>query len=164
MSVSLQQELDTLRLKLLTNKVGSGKTPKGGREVYSNEGVVFLRSQNVYDDGLRLDDVVFIDDEIDEEMHQTRVRPGDVLLNITGASIGRTCIVPTPFPRANVNQHVCIIRLRKITDPSFVSYSLKSLFIKDQIRSMENGSSREGLNFEQVGNLHLHLPPLPEQA
>jgi type I restriction enzyme, S subunit len=123
-SALTQPELATLRLKLLTNKVGSGKTPKGSREIYSSEGVVFLRSQNVHEDGLRLDDVVFIDEEIDEEMQQTRVRPGDVLLNITGASIGRTCIVPTPFPRANVNQHVYILRLRGFADPSFVSYSL----------------------------------------
>ena len=140
-------------------KIGSGKTPKGGNEVYSESGVIFLRSQNVYDDGLRLDDVVYIDDAIDSEMHQTRVRSGDVLLNITGASIGRTCIVPQEFPRANVNQHVCIIRLRDRIVPEYVSLLLKAKITKDQVRSMETGSSREGLNFEQVGTL-LVIGPL----
>jgi type I restriction enzyme S subunit len=131
--------------------------------VYSESGVVFLRSQNVYDDGLRLDDVVFIDDAIDEEMAQTRVRPGDVLLNITGASIGRTAIAPLDLPPSNVNQHVCIIRPRAKADPRFVSYALKSQGIKDQIRSFETGSSREGLNFEQVGNLSICVPSAPHQ-
>jgi type I restriction enzyme S subunit len=152
-----------VKLKYLATKIGSGKTPRGGNEVYSESGVVFLRSQNVYDDGLRLDDVVFIDHAIDEEMAQTRVRPGDVLLNITGASIGRTAIVPRDLPPSNVNQHVCIIRPCAKADPRFVSYALKSLGIKDQIRSFETGSSREGLNFEQVGSLSICIPSAPHQ-
>ncbi len=145
------------RVKFTVSKVGSGKTPKGGAEVYLNEGITFLRSQNVYDDGLRLDDVVYISEDVDEEMADTRVQPKDVLLNITGASIGRTCIVPQNFTRANVNQHVCIIR-PKIVAPEFLSYFLKSDAVKDQIRASENGSSREGLNFEQVSNLLLVYP------
>lgn len=144
-------------VKFTVSKIGSGKTPKGGAEVYLNEGIVFLRSQNVYDSGLRLDDVVYIGEEVDEEMADTRVQPKDVLLNITGASIGRTCIIPQNFTRANVNQHVCIIR-PKIVAPEFLSYFLKSDAVKDQIRASENGSSREGLNFEQVGNLLLVFP------
>src|SRR5687767_6407712 len=72
------------RIRHLTNKIGSGKTPRGGSEVYADEGVVFIRSQNVYDDGLRLDDVVYISEEVDQDMAHTRVHPGDILLNITG--------------------------------------------------------------------------------
>ncbi len=98
-------------------------------------------------------------------MAETRVFPGDLLLNITGASIGRTCIVPADFPQANVNQHVCIIRLRAGLVAEFVAYFLKSRIIKQQILSFENGSSREGLNFEQVGSLMVTLPKMsvPEQ-
>lgn len=155
---ALPSEWRLVKLKHLATKIGSGKTPRGGNEVYAESGVLFLRSQNVYDDGLRLDDVVFIDEDTDAEMAQTRVRPQDVLLNITGASIGRTAIVPDDLPSANVNQHVCIIRLGAKTQPRFVSYALKSQLVKDQIRSYENGSSREGLNFEQVGNLLVALP------
>ncbi len=83
---------DVKPLKKLVGKIGSGKTPKGGARVYVSSGVMFLRSQNVYDDGLRLQDVVFIDEETDEEMSGTRVKGGDVLLNITGASIGRSSL------------------------------------------------------------------------
>jgi type I restriction enzyme S subunit len=147
-----------VKVKYLATRIGSGKTPRGGNEVYVPSGVLFIRSMNVYDDGLRLDDVVYIDDATDREMSQTRVLPADVLLNITGASIGRTCIVPADLPPANVNQHVCIIRLHQRADPAFVSYVFKSSLVKDQIRALENGSSREGLNFEQVGNLTIQLP------
>jgi type I restriction enzyme S subunit len=149
---------NVLKVKFVATKIGSGKTPRGGATIYGDEGVVFLRSQNIYDDGLRLEDVVFISDEIDSEMSGTRVYPGDVLLNITGASIGRTSVIPRIFPRANVNQHVCIIRPAKGIIPEYLSYCLKSSIIKQQILSFENGSSREGLNFEQVGELIIVVP------
>ena len=97
-------------LKMLTTKIGSGKTPAGGAEVYSDTGIVFLRSQNIYDTGLQLNDVSYISQEIDEEMKNTRVQYDDVLLNITGGSIGRCCVYNLKGVSANVNQHVCIIR------------------------------------------------------
>lgn len=153
------------RIGFLVQKVGSGKTPRGGSQTYQTEGVMLIRSQNVYDDGLRLEDVVFIDDETDEEMAGSRVNTRDVLLNITGASLGRCAVVPSSFPKANVNQHVCIIRpaAHKL-DPVFAQLSLTAQFVKDQIFADEEGSSREGLNFQQVRNLVIPVPPLPEQA
>ena len=99
-------------LKYLATHIGSGKTPSGGAEAYQDSGVIFLRSQNVYEEGLRLDDVAFISPEIDEEMKNSRVFKNDVLLNITGASIGRSCHVSQDIGPANVNQHVCIIRTK----------------------------------------------------
>ena len=90
-------------LKWLASKIGSGKTPRGGAEVYLPSGVTFLRSQNVHFDGLRLSDAVFIGEEVDAMMRETRVRTEDVLLNITGASIGRATYVAEPI-RANVNR------------------------------------------------------------
>ena len=151
------------RIKFCATKIGSGITPRGGSETYKTEGVALLRSQNVYDDGLRLEDVAYIDAATDEEMRRTRLKSDDVLLNITGASIGRTCIVPASVLPANVNQHVCIIRPALGMSPDFLSYVLKSRFIRDQILSGENGASREGLNYDQVGNLCLPKPSLSEQ-
>lgn len=151
------------RLGTLTSKIGSGKTPSGGADVYGDVGVMFLRSQNIYDEGLMLDDVVFISESIDEEMAGTRVKGGDILLNITGASLGRTCLVPDEFTRANVNQHVCIVRLAELEFRAFVSLALKSSPIKAQIDATQNGAAREGLNFEQIGKLALPLPPACEQ-
>ena len=90
----------------ISNKVGSGITPLGGAKAYKSDGIVFIRSQNVNNDMLWLDDVVFISDEINDKMASSKVFAEDILLNITGASIGRSCVVPKDFKIGNVNQHV----------------------------------------------------------
>ena len=77
------------RVKSITSKVGSGVTPRGGGETYVDKGVMFLRSQNNYFEGFKLDDVAFITDAVDASMSNTRVKVGDVLFNVTGGSIGR---------------------------------------------------------------------------
>ena len=150
-------------VKRLTSRISSGKTPLGGSETYVDEGVLFLRSQNVYDEGLRLDDVVFISEDVDETMAVSRVRPGDILLNITGASIGRSCQVPAEFPPANVNQHVCAVRLADAVQVPFVGWLFRSEPIKNQIDFAQNGAAREGLNFDQIGRMALPIAPLLEQ-
>ncbi|WP_155937391.1 restriction endonuclease subunit S, partial [Methanoculleus sp. MH98A] len=88
--------------------VGSGITPSGGSRVYKANGIPFLRSQNIHVGGLRLDNVACIDEKIHNSMQRTKLQPYDVLLNITGASIGRCTFVPQDFGEGNVNQHVCI--------------------------------------------------------
>ncbi|MDT9341331.1 restriction endonuclease subunit S [Trichodesmium erythraeum 21-75] len=156
----IPEHWEVKKLKFIVLKIGSGKTPKGGGNVYSDSGVVFLRSQNIHFDRLRLDDVVYINQLIDSKMASTRVKPNDVLLNITGASLGRCQIIPKNFPPANVNQHVCIIRPnRKFIEPSFLFGIMASNAIQAQIFSSENGSSREGLNFLQIANFTLGMPP-----
>lgn len=151
------------KLRHLTSRISSGKTPSGGSETYVDEGVIFIRSQNVYDDGLRLDDVAFIPEVVDESMASSRIVPGDILLNITGGSIGRTCVVPQDLESANVNQHVCAIRLMDQSQVAYVSLFMKSDFIKKQIDFIQNGAAREGLNFEQIGQFFCLLPSLEEQ-
>jgi|SRR5690625_1506661 len=154
----IPEHWELTKVKHVTDYVGSGKTPRGGSEVYSNEGVIFLRSQNVHNDGLRLDDVVYINNKIDEDMRSTRVYPGDVLLNITGASIGRTCKVPKDLIKANVNQHVCIVRPNSENIvPDMFAKVMSSQIIKNQIFMQQDGSSREGLNFKQIRNLFFPL-------
>ncbi|GHY49494.1 restriction endonuclease subunit S [Vibrio cholerae] len=152
------------RLGFHTLKIGSGKTPKGGAEVYQKEGVLFLRSQNVYDDGLRISESesVYISESIHDEMRTTKVFGGDILLNITGGSIGRTCLVPLEFIEANVNQHVCIIRVPDCLR-EFISMVLKSTPIKEQIGAIQTGGNREGLNFEQISKFSFALPPESER-
>lgn len=150
------------KLGSVCSKIGSGKTPRGGAEAYVDEGVTFLRSQNVYDDGLWLDELVYIDEETDREMSNTRVESGDILLNITGASLGRTCVVPEGIGPANVNQHVCIIRLRSAGQKAFVAMALKSTGSKAQIDALQNGAAREGLNFQQLAALKFASPSEPE--
>ncbi|QAA32759.1 restriction endonuclease subunit S [Clostridium manihotivorum] len=155
----IPSDWQVIKVKYLTSQVGSGKTPKGGAEVYVQSGIMFLRSQNIYNDGLHLDDVVYIDEKTNEEMSSTKVKPYDILLNITGASIGRTCMVPGDFQVANVNQHVCILRpIQEKILPMLFEKVMQSCFVFNQIYSFQNGSSREGLNFGDIGNLVITMP------
>ena len=94
------------RLGYLATKFGSGITPRGGATVYEEDGVPFLRSQNIHFDGLRTRNVARITPSLHRELSGSHVKPRDVLLNITGASIGRACSVPDDFAEGNVNQHV----------------------------------------------------------
>ena len=148
---------DIVKLSLLTTKIGSGSTPTGGASVYVNEGVKFLRSQNVYFEGLDLSDVAHITDEIDEEMKGTRVIPGDVLINITGGSIGRCYFVDNTLGRANVNQHVSIIRPYKIST-HYLKYYLQSFVGQLQVSLLQNGGNREGLSAAALSNFKILLP------
>ena len=152
------------RLKNIVRKIGSGKTPAGGAERYVAEGVMLLRSQNIQFGGLELTDVACIDDTIDNEMSGSRVAENDVLLNITGASLGRCCVARLDGLRANVNQHVCIVRPDPHqVDAAFLARSLESRTLQDQIFNNENGVSRDALNFEQIGALLLSFPTIDDQ-
>lgn len=156
---------DVSRLGFFTSKIGSGKTPRGGSEVYETDGILFLRSQNVYNDGLRIsgDEATFIAPSIHEEMQNTKVLGGDILLNITGGSIGRTCIVPEGLGEANVNQHVCIIRCNDEIN-RYLSTFLKADAIVTQVNLLQTGGNREGLNFEQIAKFVVCMPPAKERT
>ena len=151
------------KAKWVTEKIGSGVTPKGGGEVYSEEGIPFLRSQNIHFDGLHLKEVVYISEEIDNSMSGSRIRQNDVLYNITGGSIGRCCLVETD-DRMNVNQHVCIVRPSQQIDPYYLLSILSSEFGQRQLRSNLTGSGREGLNFKNLGNFVIPMMEVSEQV
>ncbi len=148
----------------LTNKVGSGITPTGGSIVYVALGVPFVRSQNVGWGVLLLDDMAFINVETHSTFQATEIMKSDVLLNITGASIGRSAIADERVECGNVNQHVCIIR----TDPSELSPEYLCQWLNSdvgqlQIDSFQAGGNRQGLNFQQVRSFQMPLPSIFEQ-
>lgn len=151
------------RIKDHASKIGSGITPSGGAAAYLDAGIPLLRSQNVHFDGLRLDDVAHIAEETHQEMSGTKLRAHDVLLNITGASIGRCVFVPDHFGEGNVNQHVCIIRPTTRLEHRFLTYCLSAPWGQDQILSSFTGASRQGLGQRDLGAIQVPLPPLPEQ-
>jgi len=152
------------RLKSLGTKFGSGVTPRGGSAIYQDLGVPLLRSQNIHFGELRLQNVARISRDIHLKMSGTHVKPKDVLLNITGASIGRACSVPEPFEDANVNQHVCIIRpIHSRCDAEYLAMFLATEAAQTAIYIAQNGSSREGLPVSEVKSLPIVLPPMVEQ-
>ena len=153
-----------VRLGFLLKKIGAGSTPLGGREVYVSSGVKFLRSQNVWDDGLRLDGVAFIKPEIHAKMAGTVVSANDLLFNITGASIGRCAVVPSDFDEANVSQHVTIIRAVQPELNAFLHKVLVSRHVQQTVMAVQVGVSREGLSITKLGQFLIPVPPLAEQS
>ncbi len=147
----------------LCTKTGSGSTPAGGKDAYVPSGTPFLRSQNIYDDGLRMDSVAYISEATQARMSATTVMPKDVLLNITGGSIGRCAIVPDTFDAANINQHVAIIRLAVPDCGRFVHCVIRSDYFQSQIFGNQTGAGREGLPKNRMDEIPIPVPPLAEQ-
>jgi len=146
------------KVKHLTTKIGSGITPRGGSAIYLDAGIPLLRSQNVHFYGLLLDDVAYISEEIFTGMLNSEVLAGDVLLNITGASIGRCYYVDESLGKANVNQHVCIVRPKSDIETEYLYLILASDIGQTQVFHCQTGANREGLNFEQLKNFIVPYP------
>jgi type I restriction enzyme S subunit len=135
---------EVAKLNAHASKVGSGVTPKGGSDSYLSSGIPLIRSQNVLVGSLSLDDVVFISSEQHEKMRNSALSPNDVLLNITGASIGRCAVLPADFEVGNVNQHVCIIRTDVTLSPHFLCQYLNSEMGQKQIGKFQAGGIARG--------------------
>lgn len=151
------------RLGAITTKTGSGSTPRGGQAVYQANGIPFLRSQNIYNDGLRLNDVAYIDNATHVKMRGTAVEPGDLLLNITGGSIGRCCRIPDAPIQANISQHVAIIRLAVGEMQDFAHKVVLSPFFQFFVMGEQTGAGRGGLPKNRMDQIPIPLPPLAEQ-
>ncbi len=152
------------KLKFSVTKVGAGVTPSGGATVYKDSGIPLLRSQNIYNDRLVLEDVAFITQEIHDSMSGSKVRAGDVLLNITGGSLGRCFYATEELGEANVNQHVSIIRPhKKKIETQFLQLLLISELGNKQIWEEQTGSGREGLTAQAIKNFKFPIPNLSDQ-
>ncbi|MGT8784511.1 MULTISPECIES: restriction endonuclease subunit S [Enterobacterales] len=160
---TINQDENKIEIGLLSDIVTSGSTPKGGSKNYLDSGIPFIRSQNIYPNEIVWSDIAFISDEMHREMSRSSLQDGDVLLNITGASIGR-CAVFRGDKQANVNQHVCIIRCKKdMVKPEFLCAYLNSKYGQVQINRLQGGLSREALNFSQVRSILIPKLNLVEQ-
>lgn len=150
------------KIKHVTSKIGSGVTPTGGGSTYLDDGIPLLRSQNIHFDRIDLTDVARISNKTHEGMSNSKVKKGDVLLNITGGSIGR-CYYVDSSDEMNVNQHVCIVRPNKTIKTVFLNAVLASEIGQGQIWYFQQGGGREGLNFQALKNFYIALPPEAQQ-
>jgi type I restriction enzyme S subunit len=151
------------RLGEICLQTGSGSTPRGGKTAYVNEGAIFLRSQNVYDDGLRLNDVVFIPPETHAKMARTSVMQNDLLLNITGGSIGRCSVITDEIGPTNISQHVSIIRCALGGYEKYLHLVVRSPYFQSFIFGEQNGAGREGLPKKKMDLIPVPIPPDQEQ-
>jgi type I restriction enzyme S subunit len=151
-----------MRLGDICTKIGSGATPRGGKESYKESGTPIIRSQNVLDWAFRDDGLAYIDDEQAEALANVEVMPGDVLLNITGDSVARACIVPTELMSARVNQHVAIVRHGDMLNPTYLLAFLQS--IKPRLLALaSSGATRKALTKAMIEDLEIELPDMETQ-
>lgn len=151
-------------LKDITSKIGSGATPKGGNASYKNDGISLIRSMNVYNGYFDYEGLAHIDDEQAALLDNVTIESKDVLLNITGASVARCCVVPDDILPARVNQHVCILRCEDVVLPIF----LNAVLISDQYQAKlwniaEAGATRQALSKEKIESFQIILPPISLQ-
>ncbi len=152
-----------VRLGSILSKFGAGSTPLGGSKVYQDTGIMFLRSQNIWNDGLKIDDVAKINEIIHNKMSGTKVLGNDVLLNITGASIGRSTVYPVNYEEANVSQHVAILRSYNMDIVAYLHKCIISPLFQNMIMYNQVGVSREGLSMNKLKSFLIPVPPLAEQ-
>lgn len=154
------------KLGELCSKIGSGATPRGGNESYKDEGISLIRSLNVYNNEFRRKDLAYIDDEQAAALSNVTILEDDVLLNITGASVARCCIVPSDLLPARVNQHVCIIRpFDNVLVPIFLNKVLTNISYQIRLLTLarSKGATREALPKSVVDSLLVPPPPLSLQ-
>ncbi len=151
--------------KEITTKIGSGSTPTGGKEAYYDSGTTLVRSLNIYDFEFEYKDLAFINEQQAKKLNNVTIEKDDILLNITGASVGRCTIIPEKLLPARVNQHVSIIRTKKeIADSRFLLYSINSSFYKEALMMIaDSGSTREALTKDDIEKFKIKLPPIPTQ-
>jgi len=157
--------LPVVRLAEIATKIGSGATPRGGKESYRAEGISLIRSMNVHDFRFEYSGLAHIDGDQARALDNVTVEQDDVLLNITGASVARCCMTPRGILPARVNQHVAIIRVKKTeADPCYVHYCLVSPQYKDHLLSIaQGGATREALTKEKIEEFRIPCPPLATQ-
>jgi len=161
--VIYQNGWETKRLGEVCNKIGSGATPRGGKDSYKTVGIPLIRSQNVLDFSFSTTGLAFIDDNQAQLLDNAAIQENDVLINITGDSVARVCMVPAEYVSARVNQHVAIIRANtKKTDPFYLLYLLQ--YFKPHLLSIgSSGGTRNALTKQMLENLEFDSPPLEEQ-
>ena len=156
---------ETVRLGDVCVKIGSGATPRGGKEVYKGGPTSLIRSQNIYNEGFHRNGLVYIDDNQSSELRNVEVLSNDVLLNITGDSVARCCQVAADVLPSRVNQHVAIIRTKpKSLDARFLRYVLVSHEYQSRLLALASaGATRPALTKSMIEELNIPSPPLTEQ-
>ncbi len=153
------------KLKEITTKIGSGATPRGGQASYKESGISLIRSMNVHDGGFRKRKLAFIDDEQAKKLDNVTILENDVLLNITGASVARCCVVDKKVLPARVNQHVSIIRLKEgVMNYKFLHYALTTQSNKKLLLGIgEQGATRQAITKVQIENFKIQYPLIIEE-
>lgn len=161
---------DVVKLKKLSTKILSGNTPKGGSQVYVDDGIMFFRSQNVWKNRIELDDIAYIDEKTHKSMAKSSLKHKDILMTKTGrintenSSLGRAAMYMGADDEANINGHVYMIRMNEKAVKEFVLFIITTLEYRDYIRSVcVGGIDKRQLNKNHIEDFPIIMPPRDKQ-
>ena len=147
----------------LSTVITKGTTPTTLGYKFVNEGIGFLRVQNIEGGTVNFEcDTLFIDEQTHKNLRRSQIQPGDVLVSIAG-TIGRSGVVPDCAPPLNCNQAVAIVRTNGQVYRPFLRHWLESPLAQEKMRGVTVTGTISNLSLSQLGNLQIPLPPLPEQ-
>ena len=157
-----------VRLNSIVELITKGSSPKWqGINYVENNGILFLTSENVGSFSLLLNKKKFVETKFNDLSPRSILKKNDFLMNIVGASIGRTALFNIEETNANINQATCIIRIiEKYKSVELLNYLL--IFFNSSIcySYMCNNlvdCARANLSMSNIANFLIPLPPLAEQ-
>lgn len=123
------------------------------------------RAQDILPKGkLATSGKVFIEPPDTSQGTGAKLKPGDLMIVITGATVGRVAVYPPDSEPGYVSQHVAICRIDPAhLAPRFALQGLLSPYGQEQILGQRYGQGKPGLNLTNIRNLRLPVPPLPVQ-
>ncbi len=146
----------------LSQFVTSGS--RGWAQYYADHGSLFVRSQNVRDGRLDFEDCQFVAPPKGAEGDRTKLCRRDLLITITGNSVGNVALVQEDLGSAYISQHVGLVRLG---EPSSAQYVCRYLAPgspgNKQIRASQSGQSKPGLTLTNLRDFLVTVPSEPEQ-
>ena len=163
--ISNPKEWKKKKCKNILTKIGSGATPQGGSESYKEEGISLIRSMNVHNGRFESKDLAYIDEKQAQKLDNVNIKENDVLINITGASVARCCIVPSDVIPARVNQHVSVLRCSDMVNSIFLCYQIINDSYQNLLKKIgtSGGATREAITKKQIEDLEVILPPIELQ-
>ena len=154
------------RLGDLSTIVTKGTTPRGGNVAYSNEGIGFLRAENVAGiKDLDLSNLKYIDEETHTNfLKRSILNENDLLITIAG-TLGRTAIVKKDNLPLNANQAISIVRLVNcdLIYLNYLVFSINSPELQKKLIGQTKVTAIPNLTLEIIENCLIPIPPLAEQ-
>jgi type I restriction enzyme S subunit len=145
----------------LTILISKGSSPRWQGFEYTNTGMLFVTSENVRDGFLDIREPKYLPLEFHEKLKRTKLRKHDILINLVGASIGRSCLIPHALGEANVNQAVGVFRVREEFCARYVAHCFQAPTTVERILEMQVDAARPNIS---LGDLRRFLIPLPPKA
>jgi len=151
------------KLGVCSDLITKGESPNWQGFSYVDEGVPFIRSENVLWRSINFTDIAKIPEEFHKKLRRSQIRANDVLINLVGASIGRCCLVPINIKEANINQAVALIRVKESLRSTYLMNLLLSPNMQRVIHGSKVETARPNISLEDLNQLVIPLSPPKEQ-